>query len=103
MEDEIVNIILKACNELNEQLNNKIDVDEGKNAVLYGKDGVLDSLGLVNLVVSVESEIENTYGKSLTLIDGAAVPKEESPFRNIGLFAEFIVRRLDNGSDTMKK
>ncbi len=98
MKDDITLILLKICNELNEQLKNKIEIDKSGEAVLFGSNGVLDSLGLVNLIVLVESEIEIKYGKSLTLIDGASLPKENSPFRTIETFAAYLTDLLTQQS-----
>ncbi|MFA6596427.1 MAG: hypothetical protein WCS69_01810 [Ignavibacteriaceae bacterium] len=96
MRDEIIAILLKVCNELNEQLKNKIEIEKGKQAPLFGKHGVLDSLGLVNLIVLAESEVEDKFGKSLMLTDGASLPEENSPFRTIGSLAYYINDLLED-------
>ncbi len=98
MKDEIVNVILKVCIELNEQLKNKIDINQGEDAVLFGNNGVLDSLGFINLIVSIESEIEEKYGQNLTLIDGNSISQEESHFKTIGTFAAYITDLLTQQS-----
>ncbi|PIX93747.1 MAG: acyl carrier protein [Ignavibacteria bacterium CG_4_10_14_3_um_filter_37_18] len=96
MRDEIIAILLKVCNELNEQLKNKIETEKGEQAPLFGKQGVLDSLGLVNLIVSAESEVEDKFGKSLMLTDGTSLPEANSPFRTIGSLAYYITDLLED-------
>ncbi|MHB8580343.1 MAG: acyl carrier protein [Ignavibacteriaceae bacterium] len=98
MKEEIIKIILKTCAELNEQLKNKIDISKRENTELYGNNGVIDSLGLVNLIVSIETEIELKYGKSLILADGTSFPMNSSPFRTVNTFANYIVDLLNQKS-----
>lgn len=94
MKKEVIQIILNVCIELNEQLRNKIEISKGEDAALFGNDGVLDSLGLINLVVSTESEIERKYGKNLTLIDGNPISQENSHFSTVSTFASYLTDLL---------
>lgn len=94
MRNEIITLLLKVCQDLNQQLKNKIEIEKGESAPLYGMQGVLDSLGLVNLIVLTESEVEEKYGKSLMLTDGASLPEENSPFKTIGSLAYYIADLL---------
>jgi acyl carrier protein len=98
MKEEIVAIIINICIELNEQLKNKIDVSKKENAVLYGENGVLDSLGLINLIVSAESEIELKFKETITIADGASLPPKNSPFKTVGSFADYIFNLLNKES-----
>jgi len=95
--DKILSLIIEAANELNQQLENKIPIDRGADAPLYGQDGVLDSLGLVSLVVSVEQAIEDQNGARITLADESAMSQNRSPFRTIGSLAEYAERLIQKG------
>jgi len=53
-------------------------------------------LGLVNLIVSAESEVEDKFGKSLMLTDGTSLPEANSPFRTIGSLAYYITDLLED-------
>ena len=87
---KIVALITQVANEFNEQLEFKIDVERGRDAPLYGGDGVLDSLGLVSFVVAVEQAIESELGITLTLADEKAMSQKHSPFQTVGTLADYV-------------
>lgn len=58
---------------------------------LVGRGGILDSLGLVNLVVGVEEEINSRYGLTLSLADDRAMSQNRSPFGTVGRLAEYVI------------
>jgi acyl carrier protein len=62
-------------------------LDEGTR--LFGRDGLLDSMGLVTLVVAVEQAIEDEYGVSVSLADDRALSQRTSPYRTVGSLAEY--------------
>jgi acyl carrier protein len=68
----------------------------GKNAVvnsesqLYGKGGVLDSLGLVRVIAELEDEIYAVTQKNITLADEKAMSQKSSPFRSVAALSEYI-------------
>jgi len=94
MKNEIIELLLSVCAEVNQLLKHKIELNKGAEAELYGKAGVLDSMGLVNLIVTAETAIETKYGVSLMLTEGTALPVEHSPFRTIETLADYIVELL---------
>ncbi len=62
---------------------------------LFGREGLLDSMGLVTLVVAVEQAIEDEYGVSVSLADDRALSQRTSPFRTVGSLADYAARLLD--------
>ncbi|MDA0910439.1 MAG: hypothetical protein O2809_02610 [Proteobacteria bacterium] len=57
---------------------------------LFGMGGILDSLALVTLVVTVEEMIEGQLGVSITIVSEKAMSAHRSPFATIGSLVEFI-------------
>jgi acyl carrier protein len=98
MNDKILALIIAAANDLNQKLENKIPIDRGVDAPLYGQEGVLDSLGLVSLLVSVEQSIEDQHHVKLTLADERAMSQKRSPFQTIGSLVEYVARLMRNGA-----
>ena len=90
MKEKIVSLIIEAAEEMNEYLENKIETKDRGEAKLYGDHGVLDSLGLVNLVVAVESLIEDKFDVELTLADEKAMSQRNSPFLTIDTLSDYI-------------
>ena len=57
---------------------------------LFGGKGVLDSLGLVSFLISLEQKIEDNTGISLTIADEKAMSLKNSPFKTIGTLHNYL-------------
>ena len=90
----IENLIINAVKEINEQLPQEQQVGQSTKTVLFGKDGKLDSLGLVNFLVIIEQNIEDEFDVSFTIADERAMSQKRSPFRTIGTLADYIDMHL---------
>lgn len=66
----------------------------GPATALFGDDGVLDSVGLVSLVVGVEQAIEEQFGVVLSLADEKALSQRHSPYRTVGSLADYASQAL---------
>ena len=79
-------------------MNNNLSKDNklglSKKTILFGKDGKLDSLGLVNLLVIMEQNIEDEFDVSIIIADERAMSQKHSPFRTIGTLADYIIMLL---------
>ena len=54
------------------------------------RDGVLDSLALVKLVLAIEDSVEERAGIVVSLADERAVSQTSSPFRTVGTLAAYV-------------
>ena len=61
----------------------------GEATALYGREGVLDSLGLMSIVTGLEEAIEDQSELLVTLADDKALSRKTSPFRTVGTLADF--------------
>jgi acyl carrier protein len=94
MRQEIVNIIIETANELGEDeigLNGSLT----ENTVLFGKDGALDSMGLVTLIIAVEQAIEDRFETSIGLADEKAMSQAKSPYRSVGSLADYALSQVE--------
>ena len=66
------------------------DFVAGPTTPLLGPESVLDSLGLVTLIVEVEDRLNTTYGVSLTLADDRAMSRARSPFRTVESLSQYV-------------
>lgn len=89
MYQELIDLIIDVAAELNTIQDTKIAVERGADAPLYGRAGVLDSLGLVTFVVAVEEAIEDKLNASIVLADEKAMSQQSSPFLTIGTLARY--------------
>lgn len=90
MKQEIVRAIFCAIDELNQMQAPDQRIDKSLDTVLSGPNAVLDSLGLVNLVIETEQKIEETFGVPVNLADQRAMSAGRNPLDTIGSLAEYI-------------
>jgi len=90
---------MNSIEEINRQLENEHQLEKYTNTVLFGEDGKLDSLGLINLVVAVEQNIEDEFDVTITLADERAMSQETSPFKTVGTLTDYIEMILEEKLD----
>ncbi len=61
---------------------------------LIGRDSVLDSMGLVNLIVEIEQRLEDEFDISLVLADDRAMSQKNSPFRSVQSLSDYIYQLI---------
>ncbi len=61
---------------------------------LFGRGALLDSLGLVSLVLELEMAVNDRFGAEVVLADEKAMAQKNSPFRTVGSLARFIQQAL---------
>jgi acyl carrier protein len=84
-------IVIASLNEVFAQTGVTPPESLGENTVLVGNDPVLDSLGVVQLIVEVEQRVEQNHGVSVTLANDKAMSARNSPFRTVGVLADHVV------------
>ncbi len=57
---------------------------------LFGGDSPLDSMDLVALVVDLEEQIRDVFGKEITLADERAMSQEINPFSKVESLTRYI-------------
>ncbi len=97
--NKILDLIYIAVDEVNEQLPKNKQLAKSPDTKLFGKDGKLDSLALVNFIVAVEDIIDDETDISLTIADEKAMSQSNSPFQSIDRLADYITQliREENG------
>ena len=86
----IENLIITSVKEINEQLPQEQQLGQSTKTVLFGKDGKLDSLGLVTLLVIIEQNIEDEFDVSITIADERAMSQKHSPFRTVEALVDYL-------------
>jgi|SRR4030095_9166407 acyl carrier protein len=88
--ENIVAAIYRAVDWINGELPSDRQLIKAPETRLLGSQSVLDSMGLVSLIVTIEREVEDGFGVALTLADERALSMEASPFRSIQSLADYI-------------
>lgn len=94
----IVEVIVRELRELAEQGVADLEGAEvSPETELFGENGLLDSVGLVSLVVAVEQALEDELGAQVGLADERALSQRTSPYRTVSTLAEYAASQVATG------
>ena len=66
----------------------------GDNPTIFGADGALDSLGLVNFLADLEYRLAAEFGRELVLASDRAMSRTRSPFRDVDALTAYVLELL---------
>jgi serine O-acetyltransferase len=89
-DSSVVAAIYQAIDWINGELPSDRQLIKALETRLVGSQSVLDSMQLVNLIVAIEREVEDSFGVAVTLADERALSMKASPFRSIQSLADYI-------------
>src|SRR5690242_15615896 len=84
-------IVVTSLREVFEQTGAEAPASVSDETVLVGTDAVLDSLGVVQLIVEIEQRVEGAHGVSITLANDKAMSQRNSPFRTVGVLTDHVI------------
>jgi hypothetical protein len=100
--ENILAAIYRAVDWINGELPPDRQLIKAPETRLLGPQSGLDSMQLVNLIVTTEREIEDAFEVTLTLADDRALSMKASPFRSIRSLADYIallMKTVSNGRE----
>lgn len=92
--DAVLQVMFAVIDEVNETLPADQQLEKSVETHLFDKQGKLDSLGLVNFIVSLEQGVADEFGLAVTLADEKAFSRETSPFRTVDSLTDYVMERL---------
>jgi len=87
---EIADVVLSSLRDMLSRKDGGLPEAVGESTDLIGRGSLLDSLGLVTLIVDLEQRLADQYEISLTLADERAMSQKNSPFRSVRSLADYI-------------
>lgn len=97
----ILDIVIHSLREVASLSNNSPQTTNySEDTRLIGQGAVLDSMGLVSLIVDVEQALEQDYGLTLILADERAMSQKRSPFRSVQSLTEYIFQLIEERGDS---
>ena len=90
------NLIFEGIKDYNTQVNKKNQLPISIELELFSENGVLDSLGLVNLIMSIEEKFEDYLDTSIVIADEKAMSQKNSPFQSVQSIADYLSKELQN-------
>lgn len=70
-------------------------VEIGPETVIVGPNAVVDSIGVVSLIVEIEQRLETDFGIAITLANERAMSQRNSPFRTVSTLVDHICSTAD--------
>ena len=89
--EQIKELVFNAIDELNQQMKSDEQMDKSEMLVLFGPSATLDSLGFINLITTIEENIEDELDLIVTIIDEKAMSREDSPFLTVGTLIDYLL------------
>lgn len=100
--DQVLEIILRALKNLNDELPDSDRFDASSSTPLFGPDATLDSLALVSVIVDVEAEVSAALGHSISLTDDRAMSQDLSPFDDVQTLLNYIMVLVNESQSCAK-
>ena len=99
MKKIILDLIFDTIKKFNNEYSEEIHLEISPNTVLLGHGSKLDSLGLINLIVAVEQNVQDKFDITITLADERAMSQEVSPFKTVSSLADYIEMILEENKN----
>ena len=97
--DNIRSMLIDSVKQYFAQTGTTLEVDDDLR--LFGRDALLDSLGLVTVLVSFEAAINDRFETQIVLADERAMSMERSPFRTVSTLVDYTYALVGaNGKDS---
>ena len=98
--NKALEIVINTIKELNLNREANKQIVPHADTSLFGPLGVLDSLGLVELIVAIEDSVYKDLGIAISLANVKAISLKNSPFKSIqtlSLYLSDVVKEIQNG------
>lgn len=98
MKTKLLSLVTSAIEEINEDLEDKVPLEKGLEATLYGERGSLNSINLVSLIAAIEEGIEDEFDITVSLSDSSALSQAKTPFKTVGsllAYAENLIETAE--------
>ncbi|MBF0175925.1 MAG: acyl carrier protein [Magnetococcales bacterium] len=95
--EEILATIYGCVDEINRQLPKNGQLQKSPASILIGAGGVLDSLGLITLLVALEDALKKKLGLACFLLDEKILVDPQGPFHTIDGLLQWIIASQNKG------
>jgi len=95
--EEALKVVVACLKDAVEQFGGTDAPEITSDTVIVGQGAVLDSIGVVSLIVDIEQRLEMDHDISVTLASEKAMSQRNSPFRNVGVLAEHVCTVIAEG------
>jgi acyl carrier protein len=90
-EREVEAVIYKAIEALNAERGPADQIARSAETTLFGVDSQIESLGLVSLIVDVETTLNAEHGLAVSLADDRALARAASPYATVASLRDYVM------------
>jgi D-alanine--poly(phosphoribitol) ligase subunit 2 len=91
--EKISELLYSCIDSANRMLPSDAKLIKSPDTVLVGDNGVLDSLGLITLLVDLEDALRTKLGVECPLIEDDLLADVQGPYRSVATLTEWIAAR----------
>jgi hypothetical protein len=91
---EIAKLIHQTIDEINEQTPPEGRVGKTPQTIIVGPGSTLDSLGIINFLVTLEAKVAESTGRTVNLLNDDTLSDPQGPLRTVELIERFISERI---------
>lgn len=91
---EIESLVITSVRQLADDFELDALKEADSQSLLYGGEGSLDSMALVNLIADLEEAVAAKFKVSISLTDEKAMSAKHSPYRSVSSLTEAIAERI---------
>jgi len=93
--EKLLELISKSVEEVMLENNDPV-IETTADTIIFGDGGILDSLGLVSLIVKLEEIIDDYTGQDIQIVDeDALLNSDNNPLKTPASLAGLIMRKLN--------
>ena len=97
---EIEMVVFRAVDRVNEVLTDLQQLPKSRETPLLADGTTLDSLAVINLLVSIEDEILETLGCELTLVGDETTELDREQLQTLGTLIDALAETLDASAES---
>ena len=94
-EEHARELVYDAIDEVNQTVEADRQLTKSPDTVLFGEGSMIDSLGLVAIIVGVEQRAADNVGAVITIVNEKAMSLRNSPFRTVGTLAAYVAELIN--------
>ena len=95
---QILELFFIAVDDLNRQLPEDKRLDKSADTVLHGQDARLDSLAFVNLVLGIETKVNEALGRPINLAENLIDHQDDQLPRNFTELADRVLKLCEESN-----
>ena len=97
LKDKVLEVIYLSVDAVNEFLPQEQRIEKREDTVLFDKSSgsSLDSMGMVNLIVALEENIQERIGKAISIAEELNISEENNPFQTVDTLLAGLTELLE--------